>query len=132
MRDFTINKYVQLLESLVKQKYAFQTFDEYIRKPLKKSIILRHDVDDRPINSLILAKIENNFGLKGVYNFRAVPKSWDKDIILEISDLGHEIGYHYENLTTCSGNKIKAINDFKINLKEIKKFGGCENNNNAW
>ena len=122
MRDFTIDKYNQLLDSLIKQKYTFQTFNEYIIDPAKRSIILRHDVDDRPNNSLVLAKIENSLGLKGVYNFRAVPHSWDESIIREISDLGHEIGYHYENLTTCGGNYEASINDFKLNLNKLRKL----------
>jgi len=122
MRDFTVNKYIQLLNSLIKQRYTMQTFGEYITKSIKKSIILRHDVDSKPYNSLVLAKIENSLGLKGVYNFRAVPDSWDEDIIIEISSLGHEIGYHYENLAVCNGVHEKAINDFKLNLHRLREL----------
>jgi hypothetical protein len=36
--------------------------------------------------------------LKGTYYFRAIKESWDEDIIKAISAMGHEIGYHYEDV----------------------------------
>ena len=61
-------------------------------------------------------------GIRGTYFFRAVPESWDENIILQISKLGHEIGYHYENLTTCSGDMEAAIIDFKTNLNLLREI----------
>ena len=58
----------------------------------------------------------------GTYYFRAVPESWDEAIIREIASLGHEIGYHYENLTTCKGNLEQAIFDFENNLAKLRKL----------
>jgi hypothetical protein len=43
-------------------------------------------------------------------------------VIKEIHDLGHEIGYHYENLTTCMGNMEAAIDDFQRNLEKLRKI----------
>ena len=54
--------------------------------PSLKSIVLRHDVDRRPQNSLNLAKIESKLGLKGVYNFRVVPESWFLYLKVSIRD----------------------------------------------
>ena len=42
--DFTIKKYIELLDALIQAGYSFQTFTEFIKAPEKKSIILRHDV----------------------------------------------------------------------------------------
>ena len=61
-------------------------------------IILRHDVDLLPQNSLAFARIQHEMGIRGSYYFRAVPESWDEAIIKEIHRLGHEVGYHYEDL----------------------------------
>ncbi len=72
--DFTVQKYKELLKALIEQKYSFQTFEQYIKKPEDKVIILRHDVDLLPYNSLRFAKIQNALGIKGVYYFRAVPE----------------------------------------------------------
>lgn len=120
--DFTVKKYRALLKSLIEAGYRFQTFDEFIREPAPESVILRHDVDLLPYNSLAFAKIQAEAGVKGVYYFRAVPESWDEKVILEIAALGHEIGYHYECLTTCGGSLEKGIADFEKNLEALRKL----------
>lgn len=120
--DFTINKYKQLLTALQDQEYAFQTFEGFLKEPLEKSIVLRHDVDLMPYNSLAFARLQADRSIKGSYFFRAVPESWDEKVILEIAKLGHEIGYHYENLTSCNGDVDKAIDDFKSNLEKLRNL----------
>ncbi len=120
--DFTVKKYKELLQSLINQNYSFQTFEAFCKKPELKSIILRHDVDLVPNNSLDFAKIQNELGIKGTYYFRAVPESWNESIIEEIALLGHEIGYHYESLTTFNGDMSKGIEDFKNNLEALRKL----------
>jgi len=120
--DFTLKKYIQLLDSLIEQGYTFQTFIEFLEKPQDKSIILRHDVDLLPLNSLAFAKIQAEKDVKGVYYFRAVPESWDEKVITKIHALGHEIGYHYENLTTFKGNMENGIRDFEKNLQLLRKL----------
>lgn len=102
--DFTLKKYRELL-------LALKDYGE---------IILRHDVDLKPQNSLATAKIEHELGWRAVYYFRAVPESWDESIIREIASLGHEVGYHYESLTTCNGDLDAAYRDFCQNLEKLR------------
>ena len=104
--DFTLAKYSQLLEAL--KAYGFE------------DLTLRHDVDLRPLNSLRTAQMEAEKGLHGIYYFRAVPESWDEEVIRLIALLGHEIGYHYESLTTCGGDVDKAYEDFCKNLEALR------------
>ena len=106
--DFTLAKYENLLNAL--KAYGFRT------------LTLRHDVDLRPQNSLRTAKLEAGLGLRGIYYFRAVPESWDEAIIRQIAALGHEIGYHYESLTTCNGDIDAAYEDFKTNLAALREL----------
>ncbi|MDB2495385.1 hypothetical protein N9X07_04285, partial [Flavobacteriaceae bacterium] len=120
--DFTIKKYTELLTVLIEKGFSFQTFAEYLKNPKNKVIILRHDVDLLPQNSLEFAKIQTEMGVKGVYYFRAVPESWDDDIIKAISNLGHEVGYHYENMDSCNGNQAKAWDDFTFNLNKLREL----------
>ena len=120
--DFTIKKYTELLTVLIEKGFTFQTFAEYLKNPKNKVIILRHDVDLLPQNSLRFAKIQSELSIKGTYYFRAVPESWDEDIIKEIADLGHEVGYHYENMDICNGNQAKAFDDFKFNLNKLREL----------
>lgn len=120
--DFTLQSYQKLITGLLAQTYYFQTFEEFLAAPKKKSIVLRHDVDLRPLHSLDFARIQTGYGIKGVYYFRAVPESWDETVIQEISSMGHEIGYHYECLTTCKGNIEAAIRDFEKNLTALRQL----------
>lgn len=106
--DFTLTNYTELLDAL--KGYCFE------------SLILRHDVDLKPINSLRTAQIEEHKGMHGIYYFRAVPESWDEDTIKLIALLGHEIGYHYESLTTCNGDIDAAYEDFCTNLDRLRKI----------
>lgn len=120
--DFTITKYNELLKALKESGYSFQRFDDFLKSPKDKVVILRHDVDRLPMNSLLFAKLQKEQGIRGVYYFRAVAESWNEKIIKEISQLGHEIGYHYECLTTEKGDTEKGIVDFKKNLEALRKL----------
>lgn len=120
--DFTLIVYKELLLALQSQSYSFQPLAEFLLKPNPKSIILRHDVDLLPENSLRFAQLQAALAIKGSYFFRAAQESWDEDIIKEIAMLGHEVGYHYENLTTCNGDFQAAINDFEKNLENLRQL----------
>ena len=47
----------------------------------------------------MIAAIEKQTGIKASCYFRIVKESYDENIIRQIAELGHEIGYHYENLS---------------------------------
>lgn len=111
--DFTLTTYTNLLSSLQHAGYSFQTFEEFIRAPKGKTVVLRHDVDRLPANALEMAKIEHEFGINATYYFRVVSHVWNEQIIKEIIRLDHEIGYHYEDLTITKGNTDKAMHHFK-------------------
>jgi len=99
MKDFKLNIYKQLLQTLISKNYSFQTMQLFMQVPLEKCIILRHDVDRKPENALRMAKLENELGVKATYYFRIIPKTFKPEIINKIAELGHEIGYHYECLS---------------------------------
>jgi len=120
--DFTIKCYKKLLESLINKKYSFQSFCDFLIDPKSKVIILRQDVDDRKLHSLQFARIQADLGIVGTYYFRMVSKSYDENVIKEIYNLGHEIGYHYEDLDFANGDKDKAINLFEKHLKQLREI----------
>ena len=114
---------------------TFQTFSEFLVKPAQKVIILRHDVDAKKENSLRFAKIQHQVGIRGTYYFRIVPKSFDENIIKQIADMGHEVGYHYEDIDLASskfvdqGSSLEeeelfalAIELFTKNLNTFRKL----------
>ena len=119
--DFTLAKYRELLESLKESGYVSLTFSHSLKGEASgRFVILRHDVDKLPYNSLQIARIEYEAGMKAVYYFRAEPCSWNEDVVREIASLGHEIGYHYENLDKCNGDVDEAFRDFKENLQKMR------------
>jgi len=120
--EFTVKKYTALLDQLKESGYSFRTFAGFIEQPAKKTIVLRHDVDKCPLNSLQFARIQNERGIRGSYYFRVVPEGFDEDIIKKIYALGHEIGYHYETMDTSRGDKEKAYEEFCRNLELLRKI----------
>lgn len=121
--DFTLKIYQSLLQALKNGGYSFFTFEEYCDgKAEGKFIILRHDVDLRARHSLATAKLEAQLGLKASYYFRVVPQSKQPDIIKAIAELGHEIGYHYEDMSLYNGNSSQAIDHFSHQLGYFRKF----------
>lgn len=119
--DFTRKKFKQLIDGFKNSEYAFITYADFCsgNRP-KRFVILRHDVDSKPQNSLEIAMNEKQAGVKATYYFRVVPKSWDERIIKEISRMGFEVGYHYENLNTCNGDMEAAYSDFGKNLEKMR------------
>ena len=81
MMDFTLSLYKQLIRSLIKSNYAFQTMEDFFESPEDKCIIFRHDVDRLPQNALRMAKLENEIGVKATYYFRSVSCSYNENII---------------------------------------------------
>lgn len=126
--DFTLQKYRELLQNLLKKGYQFITFEQYCTAfPLNGElegayIILRHDVDLKAANSLATARVEHELGIAASYYFRVVPESNQPDMIRSIAALGHEIGYHYEDMAIANGEVDKAFAHFKGQLQYFRQF----------
>ena len=122
--DFTLKKYTELLLCFEKAGYQFITFEDYCDGKVNSDrfVILRHAVDLKAKNSLATAKIEASLGMHASYYFRVVPQSNRPEIISKIASLGHEIGYHYEDMTICGGDMEKAIGNFRQQLDYFRQF----------
>ncbi len=121
-KDFTVDKYEEFLKTAIAAGYSLVSYEEYIKNDFDKVLILRHDVDKKPKNSLKTAQLQHQLGVTGTYYFRAVPSSFDVDVILQIAALGHEIGYHYEDLTICKGDYQKSIIHFEKWLSKLRTY----------
>src|SRR5574344_733122 len=123
--DFTLYTYRRLLVTLKQAGCNFLCYEDYFRQKEQlptKFVILRHDVDLKAINSLATAKIEAELSIQATYYFRVVPQSNQPEIIKAIAALGHEIGYHYEDMTICDGNVSHALTHFKKQLAYFRTF----------
>lgn len=131
MRDFTLKTYNRLLETLEAKGYTFLTFEEYcairqgtgsVKTLPERYVILRHDVDKRPGFSVKTAELEASHGVKASYYFRIGEESNNPACIKQIAQLGHEIGYHYEDMSLCKGDHDKAYEHFKNSLAYFRQF----------
>lgn len=120
--DFTLTVYKSLIQKLHESGYTFHVFERFKNKTDQKFVVLRHDVDKLPGNSLVFAIMQNELGIKGCYYFRTVPQSFNENIIKQIADMGHEIGYHYENLDITNGDVELGIKDFEKNLEKLRRL----------
>jgi len=125
--------YSKLLSVFIDSDYKIDCFKDYLNGNYKerKIVILRHDIDRQPINALNMAKLENDLGVNASYYFRIVKESYDENIIKQIAEMEHEIGYHYENLSEISKEKREkseeklfefAMGDFRLNLEKLRKL----------
>lgn len=116
MRDFTITSYLSLLTALQNAGYRFCSYAQFNEQSFStddKVVVLRHDVDARPLNSLLFAQLQKERGIIGTYYFRTVKESYDTSVIKAIAGMGHEIGYHYETMDTAGGNVDEAYRQFE-------------------
>lgn len=124
--DFTYKKYEQLLVCFREAGYYFTTFEDYIlhgdAEQFSKCVILRHDVDRYPTHALRMAEIEEGLVIRATYYFRTIASVFKTDIIKQIHMLGHEIGYHYEDLSICKGNNERALEHFNSNLGKLRRI----------
>lgn len=123
MRDFTLKTYQLLLETFLQGGYRFRTFEEFMEIPCEgKVIVMRHDVDELAKNALKMARVEKELGIRATYFFRVVKQSNVPEVIREIVKMGHEVGYHYEDLSSSDGDIAKASDSFKTNLAYFRQY----------
>ncbi|RLD56448.1 MAG: hypothetical protein DRJ05_11310 [Bacteroidetes bacterium] len=124
--DFTIKTHEDLIKSLSETGIPFLTFSEYLQKKDGSFIMLRHDVEQRYENALEFAKIQHTFKVKGTYFFRILKNHFKADIVKQIAGLGHEVGYHYDDLAQSKGDFKKAIKRFEKHLNLLRNIAPVE------
>jgi len=131
-RDFTIKSYQRVLEALVNQGFSFMRICEidanhFMRSNANRFMLLRQDVDRLPENSLAFARIQKEFGIQSTYYFRIVPGSYEPGVIEEIAGMGHEVGYHYEDLSLAA-QRLRAEGRGQKELRVSENKGLKDNN----
>ena len=128
MKDFSLDIYRELLETLQKAGYELISYAEYCKgmRP-ERFVILRHDVDKKPENSVRTAQIEHSIGARATYYFRSSESgAFSPDAIRAIAKSGHEIGYHYEDMSLSHGDVEKAYAHFVTWLENLRRFYAVE------
>lgn len=116
--------YEELCRALLSAGYKSITVQQHLSSDTDgKVVVLRHDVDRKPENAIIMAELEHALGVQSTYYFR-YPHTFRPEIIKRVLALGHEIGYHYEVLAKAKGNNDLAIRLFSQELYHFNAI--CE------
>ncbi|WP_417486195.1 hypothetical protein [Maricaulis sp.] len=122
MRDFTLDAYLEVIDLLRRKDYPFFGIADWMAANPARGALLRHDVDRKPANALEMAQAEADRGIRATYYFRILDMSFDPAIIRKIAELGHEIGYHYEDLSLAGGDHDKAMTMFTGHLARLREL----------
>lgn len=122
---FTYSHYEYILDLIQKAEYKVVFFNESC--PDDKELIIRHDIDLDLDKAYRMAQIENKHKVKATYfimvrsPFYNILDRSNSDFIRGISDLGHQIGLHFDEAYYGSNdteNVIKYVNSEVQILKE--------------
>jgi len=97
--DFTHSNYKELL-LLASSHYSFHFFDEIY---IKRSILLRHDLEFSVPIALKMAHIEAELGIKSTYFVQLHSEFYNTleketiNALKEVIQLGHQIGLHFDS-----------------------------------
>ncbi len=99
--NFTLQHYEEICHIIAGSEYQVCFFSDCLLD-YENILILRHDVDLSLEQSIRIAEIENNFNLKSTFflwlrsPFYNIFEKKYSDIIHKISNLGHQIGLHFD------------------------------------
>ncbi|MDD4308776.1 MAG: hypothetical protein PHO32_00180 [Candidatus Cloacimonetes bacterium] len=118
-----LREYSTIIHEASLRNYIFFTLQEFSQAQLidqQPFIILRHDIDSDPQAALKFAMVELQYKVKASYYFRKL--TWDVKVINAIHKHGHEIGYHYEEMTDfAKARHLKDKSAVQLHLKEIQQ-----------
>ena len=96
--SFTLDRYVEFLESLRTAGYDFRSFQG---EHTADSVLLRHDVDLSVVSALRMAQAEAQLGVESTYHILLTSPLYNpfeavtRERIREIESLGHDIALHF-------------------------------------
>jgi hypothetical protein len=131
---FTFDSYRRLLDLIADSGYAIYGIERILiaRRdgdlPRGNFVAVRHDVDYFPKRAMTMATIESERKIAVTYYIRRRFFDTDPDLIGKIRGLGHQIGYHYEEIDIhqkAPGRQIakSAVAYFIGSLLDIDKLG---------
>lgn len=120
-RGFSVSDYERLIEAALASGWTFLTVREYLEASTlpENFVVLRHDVDRKVANARALARVEAARGVAATYYFRT--STFEPAVAREFEEMGHEVGYHYEDLAATDGDRPAAERRFAENLADFRE-----------
>ncbi|MEE9442301.1 MAG: hypothetical protein V3V99_06495 [candidate division Zixibacteria bacterium] len=112
---FSFNAYHKLIELILESGRAIVGIEKFLidrengKLTENQLVAIRHDVDYSPVRALKMARIETAYQIRTTYYFRRRFFDNNLDVIKQIAELDHEIGYHYEDVDTHKKAPNKQI-----------------------
>ncbi|WP_321112203.1 hypothetical protein [Halorussus salinisoli] len=121
LTGFDLADYERLLDVALANGWQFVTVEEYLRDDDLEEpfVVLRHDVDRKVGSAVAMANAEADRDVQSTYYFRT--SKFDSETARAMSEQGHEIGYHYEDLAKTHGDVAAAYDRFERNLERFRK-----------
>jgi hypothetical protein len=121
-----MKEYSLLLNTAITNGYQFLTIPDYFERLQQNKInstdkifIHRHDIDTDPATARKFFEAEQECGVKTSYYFRK--QNLDIRLFNDVSEAGHEAGYHYEELSDyCKEKNIHSVEEIKSHYNEIE------------
>ena len=88
-----------------------------------KWIAIKHDVETNVKKALKIAEIEAQHKIRATFYIQSYLLEENCNLLNKISNLGHEVTYHYDVLDSNAGNIKKALNEFSTTIKKFKELG---------
>jgi hypothetical protein len=108
----------------VSSKYNCIRVDEIPNQPLDGSwLSIKHDVETNVKKALKIAEIEKKHNIRATYFIQSYLLLDNIESLQSISDLGHEVSYHYDVLDSNNGNMTAAIEEFSDTVSNFQKHG---------
>lgn len=107
---FTYQSYENLIDLLREHEYEISSYHDWNGR--KKSVILRHDIDNSLEKAAVLAELEHKIGIQSTYfvllvsDFYNVFSKQSAEFLNRVISCGHEIGLHFDEVRypELSGN----------------------------
>ena len=122
---FNLNSYQQLLTRITSHGFKF------VAKPTfgAGEILLRHDIDFSLKASMPMARLENQAGIRATYfvmisnDFYSLLNLESKNQLLELIELGHSIGLHFDTSAYISESLPSSL---KSEMQLLQNVSGKE------
>jgi len=123
---FVYKKWEKFCRELAhKNVHSITARDVAEKKTADTYIVLKHDVETNVAKAYAMAKIEQKYEHRGTYYVQAylLEDVQNVSLLRQMSDMGHEISYHYDVMDLCKGNLEKAIKAYQKNVALFERNG---------
>ncbi|HVP12670.1 MAG TPA: hypothetical protein VMV94_15950 [Phycisphaerae bacterium] len=118
---YRLSAYADLLHALREKGYHLGPVSAYYQGAAPPFVFLRHDLDRFASRAVHMAAAERDLGVKSTYYFRCNARArFPEEDIRFVTDLGHEIGFHYETVDRLEGRADEVPDRFRLELAALR------------